>query len=90
MKYGRYFRIEIYSFLGNSTTKIYFVDKSAPATQAFIDVVITPARNALNTTSDISFPRDGAIALNPATWIPIELGFAKPHKAIKVVYIISF
>ena len=67
------------------TTKIYFVDKSAPATQAFIDVVITPARNALNTTSDISFPRDGAIALNPATWIPMELGFAKPHKAKEII-----
>ena len=55
------------SFGMYNTAKIYFVDKSAPATQAFIDVVITPARNALNTTSDISFPREGAIALNPAT-----------------------
>ena len=60
---------------------IYFVDKSDPATQAFIDVTKTPAMNALNTVSDISFPRSGAIALNPATCIPIELGLANPHNA---------
>ena len=59
----------------------YLVDKSDPATQAFIDVTKTPAMNALNTVSDISFPRSGAMALNPATCIPIELGLANPHKA---------
>ena len=48
---------------------------------AFIDVTNTPAMNALKTVSDISFPRSGAIALNPATCIPIELGLANPHKA---------
>ena len=44
---------------------IYIVDKREPATQAFIHVVNTPAKKALNTISARSFLRVGAIALRP-------------------------
>ena len=62
-------------------TYYYFDDKSDPATQAFMQVVNTPAKKALNTISDKSFLRDGAIAPRPANCIPIELGLANPHNA---------
>ena len=62
-------------------TYYYFDDNSDPATQAFMQVVNTPAKKARNTISDKSFLRDGAIAPSPANCIPIELGFANPHSA---------
>ena len=58
------------------------MDKSEPATHAFIQVVNTPAKNARNTVSARSCFRFGAIALRPPNWIPIDPGLAKPHSAV--------
>ena len=60
-----------------------FDERRDPATQAFMQVVNTPAKNARNTTWDKSVLREGAMAPSPASWIPIELGLAKPQSAEK-------
>ena len=60
-----------------------FDERRDPATQAFMQVVKTPAKKARNTTWDKSVLRDGAMAPSPASWIPIELGLAKPQSAEK-------
>lgn len=54
---------------------------SIPATQAVIKQAIDPVTIARNANSARSDARAGANVLNEPTWIPMELRFAKPHKA---------